>query len=87
MSPAQVWKKDLQQQNPKAAESLADPDEYPNLFPDLQLALKAEELSARRRQGLKLAAEQYGEYEGATLINLIAQVGACSQGWAGTRAR
>ena len=35
-----VWKSDLERQNPKAAEALADPDEYPNLFPDLEWALK-----------------------------------------------
>ena len=35
-----VWKADLERQNPKAAEALADPDEYPNLFPDLEWALK-----------------------------------------------
>lgn len=35
-----VWKKDLEKQNAKAAESLADPAEYPNLFPDLEWALK-----------------------------------------------
>jgi coatomer subunit beta' len=37
----QLWKEDLQKQNPKAAESLADPAEYPNLFPELQRALLA----------------------------------------------
>ncbi len=36
----QVWKKDLEKQNAKAAESLADPEEYPNLFPNLEWALK-----------------------------------------------
>ena len=35
-----MWKADLERQNPKAAEALADPDEYPNLFPDLEWALK-----------------------------------------------
>ena len=38
-----VWKADLERQNPKAAEALADPDEYPNLFPDLEWALKVRE--------------------------------------------
>lgn len=33
----------LVQINAKAAESLADPAEYPNLFPNWALALKAEE--------------------------------------------
>ncbi len=40
----QLWRKDLAKINPKAAESLADPAQYPNLFPDLELALEAEKL-------------------------------------------
>jgi len=39
-----LWRKDLEKVNPKAAESLADPMEYENLFPDIKLALQAEEL-------------------------------------------
>jgi len=38
-----LWRANLQQINERAAESLADPLEYSNLFPDLALALKAEE--------------------------------------------
>ena len=38
----QLWRKDLAKINPKAAESLADPAQYANLFPDMDLALKAE---------------------------------------------
>jgi len=38
-----LWKQDLQSINQKAAESLADPMEYTNLFPDLDMALKAEQ--------------------------------------------
>jgi len=37
-----LWKEDLKSVNVRAAESLADPMEYQNLFPDLQLALTAE---------------------------------------------
>ena len=40
MCTQQVWKKDLEKQNAKAAEALADPADYPNLFPDLEWALK-----------------------------------------------
>eukprot|EP00798_Chlamydomonas_sp_ICE-L_P021129 gene21129-28016_t len=68
-----VWKQDLEKQNPKAAESLADPAEYPNLFPDLELAFKAEAMSEKRRSGLSLDASEYSDYEGSTLIDLIAQ--------------
>jgi len=38
-----LWRRDLQTINEKAAESLADPTEYENLFPDLHWALQAEE--------------------------------------------
>jgi hypothetical protein len=39
-----LWKEDLQAQGKrKAAEALADPAEYENLFPDLKYALQAEE--------------------------------------------
>ena len=43
----QLWKKDLAKINPKAAEALADPAQYSNLFPDLQLAVQAEQHQAR----------------------------------------
>ena len=36
----ELWKTDLKQINEKAAEALADPVKYPNLFPDLDWALK-----------------------------------------------
>ena len=39
----QLWKKDLAKVNPKAAEALADPDQYSNLFPDMHLATQAEQ--------------------------------------------
>lgn len=32
-----LWRKDLEKVNPKAAESLADPMDYENLFPDIKL--------------------------------------------------
>ena len=40
----QLWKEDLAQTNKKAADSLADPTQYENLFPDLQEAIKAEKV-------------------------------------------
>jgi hypothetical protein len=36
----EIWKADLKQINEKAADALADPVKYPNLFPDLDWALK-----------------------------------------------
>ena len=38
-----LWREDLASINAKAAESLADPVQYPNLFPNLDLALHAEQ--------------------------------------------
>eukprot|EP00240_Pyramimonas_obovata_P003366 CAMPEP_0118928502 /NCGR_PEP_ID=MMETSP1169-20130426/5726_1 /TAXON_ID=36882 /ORGANISM="Pyramimonas obovata, Strain CCMP722" /LENGTH=852 /DNA_ID=CAMNT_0006870485 /DNA_START=138 /DNA_END=2692 /DNA_ORIENTATION=- len=37
-----LWRADLEQVNQKAAEALADPKEYANLFPNFDMALKAE---------------------------------------------
>jgi hypothetical protein len=42
-----LWREDLSKINAKAAESLADPAQYPNLFPNLDLALHAETYQAR----------------------------------------
>ena len=42
----QVWKDDLAKTNPRAAESLADPGTYPNLFPELDEALELEKQRA-----------------------------------------
>ena len=69
----QLWRKELSKINAKAAESLADPDQYSNLFPDLDLALKAEQ---RERQQRKQAvpAGEFQDYEGSTLANLIEEI-------------
>ena len=42
-----LWREDLSKINAKAAESLADPEQYPNLFPNLDLALHAETYQVR----------------------------------------
>ncbi|THG10116.1 hypothetical protein TEA_000772 [Camellia sinensis var. sinensis] len=44
-----IWRKDLNKVNLKAAESLADPEEYPNLFEDWQVALEVESKVAETR--------------------------------------
>ncbi|GFZ04144.1 coatomer, beta' subunit [Actinidia rufa] len=44
-----IWRKDLNKVNPKAAESLADPEEYANLFEDWQVALAVESKVAETR--------------------------------------
>ena len=52
-----LWRKDLERISKRAAESLADPTNYANMFPDLTLALKAESLITQQRQkGLPPAA-------------------------------
>ncbi|XP_066381648.1 coatomer subunit beta'-2-like isoform X2 [Miscanthus floridulus] len=56
-----IWKKDLQKVNSKAAESLADPTEYPNLFEDWQIALNVEATVAPKR-GVYPPAEEYMTY-------------------------
>ncbi|XP_058226848.1 coatomer subunit beta'-2 [Rhododendron vialii] len=52
-----IWRKDLNKVNPKAAESLADPEEYPNLFEDWQVALAVESKAAETRGFYPSAAE------------------------------
>ncbi|XP_066379126.1 coatomer subunit beta'-1-like isoform X2 [Miscanthus floridulus] len=62
-----IWRNDLSKINPKAAESLADPSEYPNLFEDWQVALTVEKNIASQRmqvmehEELEDAAEENGE--------------------------
>mmetsp|Transcript_27509 Transcript_27509/g.65528 ORF Transcript_27509/g.65528 Transcript_27509/m.65528 type:complete len:943 (+) Transcript_27509:197-3025(+) len=52
-----LWRKDLTTVNAKAAESLADPAEYPNLFPDFDLGLVAEHAAAEARKTLRPASD------------------------------
>lgn len=73
-----VWKEDLRTLNPRAAEALADPAEYPNMFPDLQLALQAEQLSRAQRSRGAPPALAYSQFEGATLSNLLERVAGMS---------
>ncbi|KAA3489303.1 coatomer subunit beta'-2-like [Gossypium australe] len=47
-----IWRRDLNKVNPKAAESLADPREYPNLFEDWELALSVESKVAETRYAI-----------------------------------
>ncbi|CAM0912707.1 unnamed protein product [Alopecurus aequalis] len=65
-----IWRKDLSKVNPKAADSLADPAEYPNLFEDWQVALTVEENVAAQR-GHYPSADEYlnhAEKSDATLV-------------------
>lgn len=44
-----LWREDLTQISERAAAALADPSEYPNLFPDLDWALKLEQIFKQNR--------------------------------------
>ncbi|KAL3840909.1 hypothetical protein ACJIZ3_025500 [Penstemon smallii] len=65
-----LWRKDLNKINPKAAESLADPEEYPNLFEDWQVALSVESKVAETRGYYPPAAEylQHADRSTASLV-------------------
>jgi len=69
----QLWRKDLAKINPKAAESLADPGAYANLFPNLDWALQAEALQARQR-GAAAPAADFAAREGRPEEDLIERV-------------
>ncbi|KAG0612132.1 hypothetical protein M758_6G004300 [Ceratodon purpureus] len=56
-----LWRNDLKKINQKAAESLADPQEYPNLFPDWELACETE-VKYREQRSKFLPASAYLSY-------------------------
>ncbi|KAK6148876.1 hypothetical protein DH2020_016401 [Rehmannia glutinosa] len=65
-----LWRKDLNKINQKAAESLADPEEYPNLFEEWQVALAVEAKAAETRGNYPPAAEyvQHADRSTASLV-------------------
>ncbi|KAL5975155.1 hypothetical protein ACLOJK_031834 [Asimina triloba] len=65
-----IWRNDLSKVNQKAAESLADPEEYPNLFEDWQVALAVESNLSEKRGIYPPAAEYLSHAEKAN-INLV----------------
>ena len=69
----QLWRKELSKINAKAAESLADPAQYANLFPDLDLALKAEQHQRQQRKHT-IPAREFSDYENSTYANLIEEI-------------
>ena len=56
----ELWKADLKKINLKAAEALADPKEYANLFPDFELAMQAEKLYAQASTSREAATSYKG---------------------------
>lgn len=75
----QLWKENLKHVSPKAAEALADPKEYEELFPDLEAALKIEAwLKTQTRTGsgepMLRSASDYNDVKGDFSRDLIAEV-------------
>ncbi|KAL8232387.1 hypothetical protein R6Q57_002165 [Mikania cordata] len=65
-----LWRKDLNKVNQKAAESLADPEEYPNMFEDWQVALEVEARAADTRGSYPPATECVN-YVDRSHVNLV----------------
>jgi coatomer subunit beta' len=65
-----IWRNDLSKVNQKAAESLADPEDYPNLFEDWHLALDVESKLRSSRNDYP-PAEDYLKYVGKMNVDLI----------------
>ncbi|CAN1177663.1 Coatomer subunit beta'-2 [Linum perenne] len=65
-----TWKDDLNKINRRAAESLADPQEYPNLFEDWQVALAIESKISETRSA-HLPAEHYLTHSDKSNISLV----------------
>jgi coatomer subunit beta' len=66
-----LWRADLEKVSRRAARSLADPNEFSQLFPDLKLALKAEALFKQRRAQGAVDASIYPRAKGEVDLNLI----------------
>jgi coatomer subunit beta' len=66
----ELWKKDLRSVNERAAEALADPAKYPNLFPDLDWALQVEAIFKAGR-GTVVPARSYLTAKEELDLNLI----------------
>jgi len=68
-----LWREDLKQVSERAAAALADPIEYPNVFPDLEWALKVEEAFKQNRTKI-VPASKYPTAKDDLDLNLIALV-------------
>ncbi|KAH9263519.1 hypothetical protein BASA83_013075 [Batrachochytrium salamandrivorans] len=67
-----LWKASLETQGKhKSAEALADPIRYPNLFPDLEFGLAAEQGFKRRRDRGLVPAAEYSEWKDSLEWNLL----------------
>lgn len=68
-----LWKESLKNSRPKAAEALADPAEYPNLFEDIGVALQVERIFKERR-GTPVPAGMWPQAKDTLDLDLIALV-------------
>ena len=69
----ELWKDDLKAVNEKAAEALADPEKYPNLFPDLSWAITVENMFKSARNNY-VPASSYPTSKEDLNLDLIAFV-------------
>ena len=74
-----LWKADLKLVNEKAADALADPATYPNLFPDLEWALKIEAMFLENRDKF-VPATEYMNAKQQIDLDLIELVKSQAQG-------
>ena len=67
----ELWKADLALVNRKAADALADPTEYKNLFPKFDLAMHAEEKIRSVPASSRKLARCFGEHDNLPVSNII----------------
>jgi len=68
-----LWKEDLKKVSAKAAEALADPAEYPELFPNLKVAVDVEKWLANATGGFLRNAEDYEDVKDNLYRDLVAE--------------
>jgi hypothetical protein len=64
-----IWRQNLRKVSERAAQSLADPEEYPDLFPDLEHALAVEQWL--KQNDRMIPAFGYADVKGNIFRNLI----------------
>jgi coatomer subunit beta' len=73
-----LWKESLLKTNPKVAERLADPIDFPNLFPDFSLIEEAEKLLLGEKE--IVSALEYSKYAKRSARNVIEELKSKSNG-------
>lgn len=67
-----LWKDDLRQVSPTAADSLADPTEFPEMFPDVAVGVKVEE--EFMAQNKPIPATSYGAVKDRIFADLLTEM-------------